>query len=120
MTQIEIELFAGIQRLFKGPELTRSLEIFRYHHHDISAYKLRQSDFFTHDPLIPVYQPDEHPESLSQWHIEIGNNVALCASEALWYLIKQYSLQDPHHATQLFMKLFKFVPTHNAAQSMNV
>ena len=40
MTQIEIELFAGIQRLFKGPELTRSLEIFRYHHHDISAYKL--------------------------------------------------------------------------------
>ena len=27
MTHIEIELFAGIQKLFKGPELTRSLHI---------------------------------------------------------------------------------------------
>ena len=120
MTHIEIELFAGIQRLFKGPELTRSLEIFRYHHHDISAYKLRQSDFFTHDPLNHAYQRDMTPESLSQWHIDVDNNVASCTSEALWYLIKQYSPQDPHHATQLFIKLFKFVPTHNAAQSMNV
>ena len=60
------------------------------------------------------------PESISEWHIDIDNRVASCASEALWYLIKQYSLQDPHHATRLFVKLFKFVPTHNAAKSMNV
>ena len=99
MTHIEVELYAGIQKVFRGPDLMRALDLFRYCYHQIDSYKLTQADFFTHDPLKPTYKEDMAPESLSRWHIDVDNSVSSCGSDALWYLIKQYSPQDPHHAT---------------------
>ena len=96
------------------------LNVLHYCYHQIDSCRLMQADFFMHNLPEPAYSQDMTPKSLSEWHIDADSSVSSCGSDALWYLIKQYSPQDSHHATQLFVKLFKFVPTHNAAQSMNV
>ena len=77
MMHIEIELFAGIQKVFRGPDLTRALDLFRYHYHQIDSYRLTQADFFTHDPLEPAYMEDVAPVSLSKWQ---ATNTALSIS----------------------------------------
>ena len=120
MTHIQIELFTGIQKVFQGPELLHQLGIFRYTNHNIFDYTLTLAYFFTRNLLHLSYTANMQLESLSEWHMNIDSRVTSCTSKALWYLIKKYSPHDPHHATHLFICLFRFMPTTSTAKSMNI
>ena len=118
MTHIELELYAGILKVFKGPDLTRPLNGFRYHYHQIDGYRLTQAEA-ENDPMIsPALEEglhkDKHfmrsPEMLECYievaqmggNTQLAHQIYLKQANRTDLLLLRYSLMPLHDSFSTF------------------